>query len=383
MAAKMGTVNSAPADSAGTPREKPVSRVVVFADSDVLKDAYRDILTQAAVPGLTWSFAESPDEAVQGVDPQAARVTAVVVDVKPSTVDVRKLARQIKQRSPATQIILVSERLTEHEAWKVRHEGIDEVLLKPLEKGDLVKAMSGERATWPSPELKSDEAVLIERMDISARIQHMILIVCFGLLVLSGFPLLFPDSRIFEALFFYSSSPFELRAILHRFAAVGLILVSVYHVYYLVFTQAGRENFRDILPVRRDLKDFADSLKYNLGIRKSPPEYPRYSIFEKVEYLGAFWGTFIMCLTGILLWETNWTLSFLPLWCLDVIRVVHRYEAILALGFVAIWHMYCVYMKMGVSVHGKISLHDMKEEYPGWYKQYVKQQLGIETPQDK
>ncbi len=210
--------------------------------------------------------------------------------------------------------------------------------------------------------MKGDDAIFVERMDISARIQHMILVVCFILLCLSGFPLVFPESRFFESLFFFSSAPFELRTLLHRFAAVGLMALSLYHVYYVVFTPTGRENFRSILPGKRDLRDFLDTLRFNLGRRDHLPEYPQFNVFEKMEYLGAAWGNFIMILTGLLLWEKDWTLSFAPLWCLDVFRVVHRYEAILALGFVLIWHMYCVHFRPGqfpmgkTFLHGKISL---------------------------
>jgi cytochrome b subunit of formate dehydrogenase len=190
--------------------------------------------------------------------------------------------------------------------------------------------------------------------------------------------------------FFLSSSrSFDLRGELHRFSAIGLIGLSLYHLYYILFTERGRENFRHILPGRRDLRDFLETLKCNLGRRKELPEYPKFDVFEKLEYVGAFWGNFIMILTGALLWRKDWTLAFAPLWFFDVVRVVHRYEAILALAFVAIWHMYCVHLKAGqfplgkVFLHGKISLEEMKHRHRGWYKQYVRRQIGGEAPPRK
>jgi formate dehydrogenase gamma subunit len=382
--AELNTGQSGTANAGeGAPPPPAVIRAVVFTDNDVLREAYRDILERVTEPAIVSTFVASADEALRAVEPQAGPAVVLLLDITPATADVRKLAKEVKRRRPTCQIILVSDRLTEHEAWKLRHEGLDEVLLKPLEEGELAKAMSGLRTTWPVPELKGDEAIFIERMDIASRIQHMVLLVCFALLCLTGFPLLFPDSHAFETLFFFSSSPFEMRAMLHRFAAVGLIILSLYHLYYLIFTPAGRQDFRDIRPGKKDLTDLLDTVKYNLGLRKEPPDYARFSVFEKLEYGGAFWGTFIMILTGILLWEKSWTLSFVPLWFLDVIRVVHRYEAILALGFVIIWHLYSVSLKMGVFVHGKITLKEMKEEYAAWYREYARQQLGSETPRKK
>ncbi len=139
----MDKAKSGPTSPAEQPHEKPAIRAVVFTDSDALKEAYRDALDRITEPALSWRFAESADDAVQGVDGQA---TVFVVDVMPSTADVRTLSSQIKQRNPACQVILVSERLAEHETWKMRHEGIDEVLLKPLAPGELIEAMSGLRS---------------------------------------------------------------------------------------------------------------------------------------------------------------------------------------------------------------------------------------------
>jgi formate dehydrogenase subunit gamma len=163
------------------------------------------------------------------------------------------------------------------------------------------------------------------------------------------------------------------------------MLLSGYHLYYILFTRRGRENFRQILPKWKDLWDFLGTIQYNLGRRSAPPEYPKFDVFEKMEYLGAFWGNFIMILTGMLLWRKDWTLSLAPLWFFDVVRVVHRYEAILALAFVAIWHMYCVHLKPGqfpvgkVFLHGKISLEEMKAHHRQWYREHVREQLGAQS----
>lgn len=374
-------------DSASEVREKAPPRAVVFTDSEILRDAYRELLENASLPA---EFVDTPRAMLQSAEEGVDR-PAFVLDIMPQTTDVREMAREIKRRSPAARVILVTERLKEHEAREMMWEGIDEVLLKPIEPGELVEAITHTVEVTFGPHFKGDADVFVEKMDISARVQHMVMIVCFVLLCLTGFPLLLPDSHFFENMFFFLSSTrsFDLRGELHRFSAIGLIGLSLYHLYYIIFTQRGRENFRHILPGWKDLRDFLDTVKYDLGRRPELPEYPKFDVFEKMEYLGAFWGNFIMILTGALLWRQDWTMAFAPLWVFDVVRVVHRYEAILALSFVAIWHMYCVHLKPGqfpvgkVFLHGKISLEEMKHRHRSWYKQYVRRQIGGEVPPRK
>ena len=43
------------------------------------------------------------------------------------------------------------------------------------------------------------------------------------------------------------------RSILHRIAAVILIATSLYHIYYIVFTERGRQLVKDLFPKRQDL----------------------------------------------------------------------------------------------------------------------------------
>jgi formate dehydrogenase gamma subunit len=371
-----------------TVSDKSVSRtakgiVIVFTDNDALREAYRDALEKASLPvTCVESEGELDEWAARSSDPPPV----FVIDIMPKTANVLGLAARLKERSPGARVVLVTERLREHEAREMMWDGIDEVLLKPLDPGELVEAVSHAREVSFTPGLKTDAEVFVEKMDISSRIQHMVLIVCFALLCLSGFPLIFPGSGWFGTIFFFSSSSSDLRAGLHRFSAVFLIALSAYHVYYILFTQRGRGNFRHLLPWKKDLRDFLDTVKYNLGRRAELPEYPKFDVFEKMEYLGAFWGNFIMILTGALLWKKDWTLSFAPLWFFDVVRVVHRYEAILALSFILIWHMYCVHLRPGqfplgrTFLHGKISLEEMKHRHRAWYRQYVRQQLGAEAP---
>jgi cytochrome b subunit of formate dehydrogenase len=50
----------------------------------------------------------------------------------------------------------------------------------------------------------------------------------------------------------------------------------------------------------------------------------------------------VMGITGLLLWFHNWSLSVMPKVVLDVSRVIHFYEAVLAALSILVWHFYMV-----------------------------------------
>jgi thiosulfate reductase cytochrome b subunit len=86
---------------------------------------------------------------------------------------------------------------------------------------------------------------------------------------------------------------------LHHAAAVMLILETVYHIVavgYRVYVQGAR--VADMLPGLKDIRDFLDALRYNLGRQRERPRFGRYSFEEKMEYWAVVWGTLIMILPG-------------------------------------------------------------------------------------
>jgi cytochrome b subunit of formate dehydrogenase len=68
----------------------------------------------------------------------------------------------------------------------------------------------------------------------------------------------------------------------------------------------------------------------------------RFSLEEKFEYFGVFWGSMLLGLTGILMWANDWTSGFLGGRVLTIAALVHTFEAFLALLHVGIIHMISV-----------------------------------------
>ena len=182
------------------------------------------------------------------------------------------------------------------------------------------------------------QARTIVRLSANQRTQHWLLLASFIALVLSGFALQYPDSWLAWLL---GSNEF-LRRIIHRVAAIVMLLVGVYHLAYLAFAREGRRWVKDMIPKIKDVKDVFGNLAYYLGTRKNKPKIGRFGYAEKAEYWAVIWGTFIMGLTGLMIWFKIGVFGFLARWWIDIALAVHFYEAVLATLAIIVWHFYHV-----------------------------------------
>ena len=211
---------------------------------------------------------------------------------------------------------------------------------------------------------------LYVRMTLEERIQHGSLLLSFFTLVLTGFALRFPDAWWVAAISRISPVMFELRGILHRIAAVVLVTASLYHLYYILFTERGKQLIRDLLPVWKDITDALGVMKYNLGFSAIKPKFGRFSYIEKSEYWALVWGTIVMAATGVILWFDNTFLGLLTKLWWDVARTIHYYEAWLATLAIIVWHFYFVIFNPDIYPlnlafwKGSLTEEEMEEEHP-------------------
>lgn len=183
-----------------------------------------------------------------------------------------------------------------------------------------------------------DPRRIVVRMEPEQRIQHLLLLSSFIILVITGFALKFPESMFSRALLMSEA----VRGIVHRAAGTMLILVSLYHVFYLAARRSGRKMLHDMLPVPKDATDVLGNLRYYLGLGGRPPRFGRFTYGEKMEYWALVWGTFVMANTGLMLWFQVGVSNLVPRWWLDVATAIHFYEAILATLAIVVWHFYQV-----------------------------------------
>lgn len=223
----------------------------------------------------------------------------------------------------------------------------------------------------PGPGADQGEIYFV-RLNRSEKVQHLVFMVCFAVLVVTGFMLKIP-TPVIEKLGRFGDTVFYYRSFLHRVAGTTMILVSVYHLFYLFFSPGGRRWLMDMLPRFKDLTDLIHNLLYFLNIRKTPPEFDRFSYMHKMEYGALVAGTTLMSLTGLLLWsEWRWS-KFV----LDIAAIVHGMEAVLACLAIMVWHMYEIHLKPHKSLLDKVWLTgvideaEMQKEHPLHYKKIM------------
>lgn len=180
------------------------------------------------------------------------------------------------------------------------------------------------------------------RWTANETLQHWVLAISFIALAISGFSLRFSEAWWVQILFGWGDGQgFLIRGAVHRTAAVIFILCSVWHALFLL-SHRGRGMIRDMFPERSDLIHLRDNALYFLGRRTEPARFKRFSYVEKAEYWALMWGSIIMTCTGLLLWFDNYFVTSwgLPKGVLDVVLVVHYYEAWLATLAIVVWHGY-------------------------------------------
>ena len=79
------------------------------------------------------------------------------------------------------------------------------------------------------------------RMTLNERIQHFLFLSTFITLVITGFALKYPEAFWVKWFVYLWENAFELRGIIHRIAAVVMIVASFYHFLYIIFTKRGRK----------------------------------------------------------------------------------------------------------------------------------------------
>jgi cytochrome b subunit of formate dehydrogenase len=208
------------------------------------------------------------------------------------------------------------------------------------------------------------------RMTVSERIQHATMAISFMILVITGFMLRYPNTWWVSHISDLSSHVVEYRSWIHRIAAITMIIISFYHIYYISFTQRGRQLVKDLFPKLSDFTDAIGVAKFNLGISKVKPKLDRFSYVEKAEYWALVWGTIVMSLTGLLMWIYIDYIGVFSKLDWDIARTIHYYEAWLAFLSIVIWHFYFVIFNPDIYpmslawFKGTITEEEMAEEHP-------------------
>lgn len=202
------------------------------------------------------------------------------------------------------------------------------------------------------------------RFDVLQRIEHLILLVSFSLLGITGLAQKFASNSIAETTLRLFGGIEGARTV-HHVSAITMGLLAAYHVVavgYRVFVLRARMT---MLPGPSDLLELWNDAKYNLGLTRTPSKPGRYNYSEKMEYWVMMWGTIVMGITGFMMWNPIATTKLVPGEWIPAAKVAHGGEAILAVLAIFIWHFYNVHVKTfnKAMFTGYLDEHQMTHEH--------------------
>ena len=217
------------------------------------------------------------------------------------------------------------------------------------------------------------------RFESFHRTLHVIVIVSFLGLALTGLPLKYSAQpwaqRLASALGGFESTSFW-----HRVCAV---MTAFYFTAHLIWVTRRIHALRDrgmgwrqiffgpdsMVPRTRDALDLYGMVRWFLGLGRKPT-FERWTYWEKFDYWAVFWGVAIIGSSGLVLWFPEFFCRFLPGEALNVAKVIHSEEALLATGFIFTIHFFNTHLRaekfpMDMSMlTGLVSEEELKDERP-------------------
>ncbi|MGD8821580.1 MAG: cytochrome b/b6 domain-containing protein [Anaerolineales bacterium] len=203
------------------------------------------------------------------------------------------------------------------------------------------------------------------RFPRSYRIEHWILFASFTTLAITGLVQKFATAGISQFLVGLVGGPENTR-IIHRTAAIVLMLETVYHIGIVGYRLFVKRSRLTMLPTLNDVRNAWDAFRFNLGLKKNKPQQGRFTFEEKLEYWAVVWGTLVMAITGFMLWNPIATTRFISGQWVPAAKAAHGGEALLAVLAIIVWHMYHVHLRrFNRSIFtGRLSEEEMLDEHP-------------------
>ena len=185
------------------------------------------------------------------------------------------------------------------------------------------------------------------RMSLPHRVEHLVLLVSFIILCVTGLSLRFSGTRLGVALYDLLGGP-EVGPWIHRIAGVVMCALFLFHTAGLVKICVRQRRWPwefGIFPRVQDALDLLGHLRYLLFLAKSSPPADHYSWKSKFDYFAVYWGIPVFGLSGPVLWNPEWFSTILPPWAIRVALIAHSDEALLAGTVIVVWHMWNVHLR--------------------------------------
>lgn len=196
------------------------------------------------------------------------------------------------------------------------------------------------------PECREEEQ--IQRFPVRDRIMHVLLILSFFTLVMTGFPIKYYDSPWAKILINLWGGAYR-AGLFHRIAALVLCGLFLYTLWLSLQFLFPKKQFRgslqrlfgpdSLFPNFKDLKDIIGMFKWFFG-KGDMPKFDRWTYWEKFDFFAVFWGMTVIGGSGFMLWFPEVFSYLFPGWMINVATVVHSEEAFLAAIFIFTVHFF-------------------------------------------
>lgn len=219
------------------------------------------------------------------------------------------------------------------------------------------------------------EGPYIWRFTLLHRLMHLLAMLTFYVLVLTGIPLRYACAP-FAADLMRLWGGVEGAGRIHRVGAFVMVVYTVFYGSWIVIRFLRSPNrmqkilgYESMVPNLQDAKDFFRQWKWYFTGRDRP-RFGRYGYLEKLDFFGEVWGFVIIGGSGMLLWFPEFFSQWLPGWSFNVATVFHGYEALIAAGFIFVVHFFNVHLRPdkfpldAVMFHGRATRSYMEEEHP-------------------
>jgi cytochrome b subunit of formate dehydrogenase len=247
-----------------------------------------------------------------------------------------------------------------------------EISVEQIKRETLSRRIRAARSLAERIQVEPDGSRVFVRFSLSQRIEHVVLMVSFGTLAVTGLLQTFSDLPAVGLVVQLLGGVDAIR-IIHRLAAIISAAQSVYHIWRILETWFIKRERGGMWPYLRDFQNLVHMIKFNMGLTDEMPKFDRYTIEEKLEYWALIWGNLVMGITGFIMWFPLVVTAVLPGELFPVARALHRWEAILAALAIMTWHMYHGCIKDGNRsiFTGLMSEEEMRHVHPLEYQRIL------------
>jgi formate dehydrogenase subunit gamma len=221
----------------------------------------------------------------------------------------------------------------------------------------------------PALPLAAHKTEYLTRFTVRQRTEHLVAMVLFTLLVVTGMPQKWPSAGI-SAWIIHAFGGIEIARLVHRVSGILFAIATFAHLALAILEMFLGKAKMTIAPDRKDFTDALLTLKYYLGLSKEQAKFDRYDFRQKFEYWGMVMGGLIMVFSGIVLYIPTWFAWLLPGQIIPAAKMLHSSEGLLATLVIIVWHLYNAHLNPDVFpfdwsiFNGKISRERMEHEHP-------------------